>query len=165
MRLSFSRLDDALIERLFQPVSDAISHGIGLPRAAVTCWCLDAAALAWIISRARGVSDAVVDWNAVDSFTGVVMMLLGLVALLSLRTLFRRTSGQKANPLRLTMRPHRVVLLLLLLTRLTQLHTLDIADLADLATLTLAGVAMYLGACAERPPVRRGAPSAVFAAG
>lgn len=157
MRKTFGPLDDILIERLFQPVSDFITYRIGISRSATACFCVDVASLGWIVSRVRGLSDSVVAWDAGSSFLNLAFVLLGLVALISLRTVFRRTAGNKqANPLRLTMRPHRAIVLLMLAARLMQLRAPGLGDAADIAMLLFATSALYLGACAERPPVRRG---------
>jgi hypothetical protein len=161
MRKTFVPLDDVLIERLFQPASDLITHRIGLGRTTAACFCVDVASLAWIASRANGLSDAVVAWDASASFLDFCLLLLGLIALISLRTLFRRAGSKQANPLRLAMRPHRAIVLLMLIARLMQLHAPTLADFADLAMLLCATSALYLGACAERPIIRRGWPALV----
>jgi hypothetical protein len=154
MRKRFAPIDDALIERVFQPVCDRLAAQIGISRTRIACLCIDAAALAWIVSRTQGLSEAVTRWESGLAVMSLAMLLLGLVALISLRTLFRRATDRKpANPLRLSMLPHRAVLLLMLASRLTQFH--DLSDLADLLMLICATAALYLGACAERPPLRR----------
>lgn len=155
MRKTFGPLDDVLIERLFQPVSDLMSYRIGVNRTATACFCIDSASLAWIVSRVRELSDAVGAWNAVAAFLDLALLLLGLIALVSLRMLFRRAGGLPVNPLRQAMQPHRAIVLLMLASGLAQLHTLTMAGAADLAMLMCATSALYLGACAERPPVRR----------
>ena len=154
MRKTFAALDDALIERVFQPVSDFITNQTGLTRTRSACFCLDVASLGWIVARANRLSDAVVSWDAGQACMGLMLLLLGLVALVSLRTLFRRAATGKANPLRPAMQPHRAVVLLMLAARLEQWPTPVLADFADLAMLVSAIAALYLGACAERPPVR-----------
>jgi hypothetical protein len=165
MRKTFAPLDDLLIERMFQPVSDMLAHRIGLSRTAVACFCLDIASLSWIVSRSRGLSDAVLAWDPGASFLDLALLLLGLIALISLRTLFRRAGRKQANPLRVAMRPHRAIVLLMLACRLVQLQAPGLADAADLAMLLCAAAALYLGACAERPPVRRGWTSLIPASG
>ncbi len=162
MRKTFSRLDTVLIERLYQPLLDFITDSSGVSRAAAACFCADIASLAWIVSRASGLSDAVTAWNANSAVAGFILLLLGLAALTGLRTLFRRAGGTQGNPLRIVMKPHRAIVLLMLVARLLQLETFAVADIADLAMLTFATSALYLGACAQRPPVRRS--SAAFAA-
>ena len=152
---TFAALDDVLIERLFQPASDLISYRIGLSRTAAACFCIDVACLAWIVSRARALSDAV------RRGTPRSILRPGVAAAGS------RCPGQPAdavsahrrqagNPLRLAMQPHRAIVLLMLVSSLVQLQALSLADAADLAMLICAASALYLGACAERPPVRRG---------
>lgn len=156
MRTTFAPLDDALIKWLFQPISDLIKHRIGLDRTMAACFCIDMASLAWIVSRARGLSGSVAAWDASTAFCDLAFLLLGLVALISLRTLFRRAGRKPVNPLRLSMRPHRAIVLLMLATRLTQFQSPGLADVADFMMLLCATSALYLGACVEQPPLRRG---------
>lgn len=103
----------------------------------------------------RRLSDAMVAWNPTAGSQDVLLLLLGLVALISLRTLFNRARGKPGNPLRAAMQPHRAILLLMLAARLFQLHLLGLADAADIAMLAFATSALYLAACTERPPIRR----------
>jgi hypothetical protein len=155
MPKTFARLDDALIERLFQPASDLMSDRIGVSRSSAACFCVDIASLAWIVARMPGLSGSVTAWNSRMALMNMSLLLLGLVALLSLRTLFRRAGGKLANPLRPAMRPHRAIVLLMLVASLVRFQAPALADAADLAMLLFAASALYLGACAERPPVRR----------
>jgi hypothetical protein len=162
MRKTFSPLDNVLIERLFQPALDFITDQSGVSRATAACFCADAASFSWIVSRAMGLSDAVTAWDAGKASVDFAVLLLGLTALTGLRTVFRRAGKSQGNPLRTTMRPHRAIVLLMLVARLMQLQTFIAADLADLAMLLFAASALYLGACAQRPPVKR--RSTAFAA-
>lgn len=156
MRKSFSPLDNVLIERLFQPALNSITDLSGVGRATAACFCADMASLSWIVSRSRGLSDAVTAWDASNAFVGFALLLLGLTALTGLRTLFRRAGGSHGNPLRTSMQPHRAIVLLMLAAKLVRLQTFALADVADLAMLMFAASALYLGACGERPPVRPG---------
>jgi hypothetical protein len=156
MQASFSRFDDALIERAFQPLADSITTRIGLDRLRIAGLCLDAASLAWIVSQAGALADAMTQSDPIAAVFRVVLLLLGLVALTSLRTLFRRVGARTgANPLRVAMLPHRGIVLALLVARLPTLT--GFAGMADLAMLGFAACALYLGACASRPPVQRNA--------
>jgi len=156
MREKFIPIDDALIERVFQPLADTISYRIGLDRLSAACFCTDIASMGWILSQARGLSDAVLGLDASSAFLRLLLLLLGLVALAGLRTVFRRLSrANRANPLRLIMRPHRAVLLVMLAARLVNPNVLSLSGMADVAMLGSAGVALYLAACAARPPERR----------
>ena len=156
MRRTFTALDDVLIERVFQPVSDLLSNQLQLSKAKAACICVDAASLAWIVSRAPGLSVAVIAWESGTAILDLALLLLGLAALISLRSLFRRAMVEKrANPLRIAMRPHRGMVVLMLATRPVQLMTFDLTDAADLAMLLCAASALYLAACAQHPPVRR----------
>jgi hypothetical protein len=157
MRKTFAALDDVLIERVFQPASDMISNRMGLSRTAIACFCIDIASLAWIVARARELSGAVAASNTGTAFLDTTVLLLGLVALVSLRALFRRAAARKqANPLRLAMLPHRAIVLLMLASRLVQWQAPGLTDGADLAMLLFAVAALYLGACTERPPIQSG---------
>jgi hypothetical protein len=119
MQLNFIPLDDTLIERVFQPVADALSDRFGLDRRRAACICIDVASVGWILSQARALSDAVMGWQAGTSVLRMAVLLLGLAALTGLRGLFHRLTGEaKANPLRPAMRPHRAVVLLMLVARL-----------------------------------------------
>jgi hypothetical protein len=156
MQLSFISFDDVLIERVFQPVCDTMADRLGVDRRRAACFCIDLASVGWILSQAHPLSAAVLGWEAGSAFLRVVLLLLGLVALTGLRGLFGRLSADaKANPLRLAMRPHRAVILLMLFARLVALSGLSVPALADLAMLGFAAVALYLGACAAPPPMRR----------
>jgi hypothetical protein len=155
MRKTFAPIDDALIERLFQPVSDMVSGRVGAGGAAAACFCIDIASVAWIVSRMSGLSDAVIAWDAGSALLDLTTLVLGLVALVSLRTLFRRARVKPGNPLRKAMLPHRAIVLVMLAARLLRLQAPALAEAADIAMLIFAASALYLGACSERPPVRR----------
>jgi hypothetical protein len=156
MRKTFAPFDDVLIERLFQPVSNLVADRIGVGPGAAACFCIDIASLSWIVSRVGALSDAVATWDAGPALLDMVVLLVGLVALVSLRTVFRRASGKQANPLRLMMQPHRAIVLAMMIARVVQWNAASVADAADLGMLLFAASALYLGACAEPPPVRRG---------
>ena len=155
MRKTFTRLDGVLIEELFQPTADLIAHRVRVGRGPVVCFCLDVASVSWIVSRWPGLSIAVAVHDNSSAFLDMLYLLLGLVALISLRTLFRRTTATYGNPLRIAMQPHRAIVLMMLAARLIQLQAPDLPDIADVAMLTFATFALYLGACAEPPPVHR----------
>lgn len=155
MQASFTRLDDALIERLFQPLADTIMGRFGLDRLRAACLCLDGASLAWIIAQAGALGRDVTHWNAGSAFLHFLMLVLGLAAMTSLRSLFQRLSTRGANPLRSAMLPHRGLALALLVGQFLTVYGL--AGWAELLMLGLAAIALYLGACRPRPPVRRSA--------
>ena len=157
MLRNFARFDGILIERVFQPIADTISHRMALDRLRLAGFCVDAASVAWVLSQAGGLSAAVAHSQPAEASLRLLLLLLGLVALRSLRELFGRVGAAKgANPLRVAMLPHRGVLLALLVARLPALGSFAAA--ADLIMLLLAVCALYLGACASRPPVRRRSP-------
>jgi hypothetical protein len=156
MRKTFATLDDVLIERVFQPLSDAMADHLGLSRARAATTCIELSAIAWVLSQAPDLSDAVLGWQAASSFVHAVLLLLGLTALLSLRRLFRRISAEAtANPLRPAMQPHRGVVLLLLAAKMVGAQQMGMTEAADMAMLGLVTAGLYLGACAARPPMQR----------
>ncbi|HUN43029.1 MAG TPA: hypothetical protein VMU81_22280 [Acetobacteraceae bacterium] len=147
----FACFDSALIERVFQPAADAVAYRLGLDRLRIAGFCLDGASIAWILSQAGSLSDAVIRWQAGTAFLRLVLLLLGLLALCSLRVAFQRVTRAKGmNPLRIMMLPHRGVLLALMATRLLLISSF--AGAADLTALSFALCALYLGACASPPP-------------
>jgi hypothetical protein len=155
MRKTFTPFDDLLIERLFQPASDTIACHIGISQRTSIGLCLDAASIAWIVSRAPSLSAAVGAWNATAAFLELAFLMLGLTALLSLRILFRRPKERQGNPLRPAMQPHRAMVLLMLAASVLQLPTPGVAEAADIVMLTFATLSLYLGACTDQPPLHR----------
>ncbi len=150
MHTNFARFDSALIEHVFQPLADWITDRTGLRQSRVAGACLDMASIAWIMSQAGAVTQR----STSTALPHMLLLLLGLVALSSLRTMFRRVGAKSgANPLRIAMLPHRGIVLALLAARL--MAPAGFASLADLAMLGFAACALYLGACATRPPVQR----------
>jgi hypothetical protein len=161
MRVTFTSFDEFLIERVFQPGCNLLAQRFGVARSSAAGFCVDVASLGWIVARVPPLSKEVVNWDVVPATLHLMILLVGLTALTGLRTLFRRQAGQRrANPLRQTMRPHRAILLVMLLARLLQFQAPGLTEFADAAMLVAAIAALYLGACAERPPVHR----ALFAA-
>jgi hypothetical protein len=53
------------------------------------------------------------------------------------------------------MRPYRAVVLLMLVARLVQWDDMSFSGFAESAMLAFAILALYLGACSGRPPLRR----------
>ena len=155
MPITLATLDDAIIERLFQPAADMVRNRIGISRETAACFCADSAAMAWIVSRTPGLSDAVTAWNASAAVANLLILLLGLIALIGLRALFRRATAGRGNPLRPAMRPHRAGVLLMLAADLLPLRVPGLANAADIAMLMFAASALYFAACSERPPLRR----------
>jgi hypothetical protein len=153
---SFAELDDWLLERLFQPAADFLARYGGWEHGTAARFCVDVAAVAWIAARGPALSTAGMH-DPAGSAMGAGLLGLGLIALVCLRILFRWAAASRhGNPLRTAMQPHRAVALLLLLVRLAQLRMPHLADAADLVMLLFSVSALYLGACAEPPPVRRG---------
>ncbi|MBN8872972.1 MAG: hypothetical protein J0H67_09080 [Rhodospirillales bacterium] len=172
MPVGFGLVDDALIERVFQPLVERLA-AVGVSRNRAALMCTDLAAGAWLLAQAPRLSTDLAGRDLGGVGLHLVLLLLGITALLSLRRLFQRVGGERANPLRLAMRPHRAVALLLLVARLPELAGRGLgaeargngwADLADLAMLVLAVLALYLGACAHRPPARRAAAATLGSA-
>ena len=154
MRKAFASLDDVLIEALFQPTSNVVRQRFGVSRGFAACFCVDLASLAWIVSRTPELACVVGAWDACRAFLDVSILLLGLVALVVLRRLFRRMADRRGNPLRVAMRPYRAIVLLMLLAHVVQRAPPEHADPAGIAMLAFAAAALYLGACSEPPRIR-----------
>jgi hypothetical protein len=147
----FAYFDSALIEHVFQPTADVVAYRLGLDRLRAAGFCLNGASIAWILSQAGSLSNAVTQWQACNAFLGLVLLMLGLLALCSLRVAFQRIAAAKGmNPLRVMMLPHRGVVLVLLFARLLAVD--NFANAADFAALLFALCALYLGACTSPPP-------------
>jgi hypothetical protein len=155
MRTTFASVDDALIDRLFQPVSDMLAVRFGISRTSVTCFCIDLASIAWIVSRVSGLSAGAAQRNIAGTVLDTLLLLLGLTALISLRSLFRRIGRKQANPLRPAMQAHRGIALLMLMAGLLRLQTPGLDNASDVAMLVFAITALYLGACVQPPPLIR----------
>lgn len=155
MRTTFRRFDAVLIDRVFQPVCNALAGWAGMERQRLAALCLDAASVAWIVSQAGALSHAVAQWQPGLALPRLLLLLLGLAALSSLRVAFQRVGAKDGpNPLRPAMLPHRGMALALLAVRLTAPSGL--AGAADVVMLICAVCALYLGACASPPARRRG---------
>jgi hypothetical protein len=128
---------------------------------AVPRFSVDMASLSWIVARAPDLSDAVLARDFGAACLALIHSLLGLVTLISQRTLFRAAGRKQGNPLRPAMRPHRAVVLLMPAARLPQLQAPNLTDAADIAMLVFTTSALDLGACAERPPIRRGSAARI----
>lgn len=162
MQRNLARLDDVLIERLFQPLADTVQNRFGVDRLHAACFCLDGAALAWIASQAGTLGHAVSHWHGTLAIGRGLLLLLGLVAITSLRTLFQRLPRRPgANPLRASMLPHRSMALILLAAQCVDLTSLG--GWTELAMLALIAVALYFSACLPRPPAHRRATNLVGA--
>ncbi len=155
MRKMFGPLDDVLIERLTQPVARLLWDQLGVRRSGAACLCIDIAFLAWIISRAPGLLNAMDAWHVGSAALDATYGVLGVAALSSLRILFHRTKGRQGDPLRPVMQPYRAIVLLMLVARFGQSPKVDLADVADITMLVFATSALYLAACKQPPPLRR----------
>ncbi len=152
------RLDDALIDRVFQPLADWLDHHIafGIFRAARGA--IDLASLMWICAEAR-------DASAAARYPGLMLfhfavIVAGLWSLSTLRGLFPRTKGAReggANPLRAAMQLHRAACLFWMigLAIKTASAPNGFEALALFAVGVFATSAVYLGACSTPPPKPR----------
>jgi hypothetical protein len=155
MQESFARIDDALIDRLFQPLADWLEHhlSLGPNRAARTG--IDVASLAWIVSMA---SAAAGTWHDMrGAFLNGAVLVAGLWAFTTLRGVFGRGDGGKANPLRAGMQTHRMACLFWMgaLALKSALEPASLASLGLLAVGLFATASVYLGACSRPPPRER----------
>lgn len=164
MRESFTRMDDVLIDRLFQPLADWLDRywALGPQRAARVC--LDLASLAWICAEAGALATALSVHDVGMAAARGLLVVLGLAALTILRGVFtkkdsaaRAQTAAAANPLRPGMQTHRV----LCLVWIAGLAVKAVAAPDGFEPLGLLGVALfataaiYIGACTTPPPAWR----------
>jgi len=164
MKEGFARVDDALIDRVFQPLVDWIGDNTAFNGCRVARACIDLAALAWILSQTGNVARSVEAGNLRLEIFQFALIVVGLKAILVLRTLFQRMDGTRAarmggaeNPLRAGMQVHRAVCLLWLIGLLvkTGASPTGLESLALLAIGVFATMGVYVGACSNPPPQRR----------
>ncbi len=159
MRKIFTHVDDALIDTVCQPAVDQISAITTFGCYRISRVCLDLSSLAWIMSQAGAAAAAAKsEIPGLMALQGVVIV-LGLGAISTLRSVFGRSGAPSglANPLRQAMTVHRLGCLLwltLLVTRILMTPS-TVASLTLFAVGVFATTAVYIGACSNRPPRRR----------
>ncbi len=167
MQESIARLDDALIDRVFQPVVDRFAAALSVDCFQLARSCNDAAALAWILSQAGGISDAFATGNVALAGAQGVLTVIGLAALTTLRRVFdgkqgsRASSGARANPLRPAMFLHRMGCLLWLGAQMlgTITRPSSFAEILIVVMGLMTTASVYVGACSTPPPERQGRTS------
>jgi hypothetical protein len=160
-------LDDALIDRICQPVVDRL--GTELP---VDCYRLartlnDGAALAWVLSQAGSVAGALATHDLPLAGAQGMLIIIGLAALTTLRRVFegrqgsRSSASARANPLRPAMVLHRLGCLLGLgIQVLSNLSgPAGFAGTMVIVVSLLTTASVYVGACSAPPPQRRARPA------
>lgn len=163
MQERIARLDDALIDHVFQPIVNTLAA-----RTAVDCFylarlCNDAAALAWILSQLGCMSDALASGNMAFIGAEGTLIIIGLAALTTLRRVFdgrhgpRSSTGGRGNPLRPAMFLHRLCCLLGLGVQLFSNLTRPsgVAEALIIAVSLMTTASVYIGACSSPPPERR----------
>ena len=163
MQESIARLDDALIDRVCQPVVDRLAAVWSVDCFRLARSCNDAAALAWILSQAGRVSDAFATGNAALASAQGVLIIIGLAALTTLRRVFdgkqgsRSASGARANPLRPAMFLHRLSCLLWLGAQMlgTMTRPSGFAETLIVVMGLMTTASVYVGACSSPPPERQ----------
>ena len=178
MRERFTQVDDALIDRLFQPLADWLDHHLALGTNRAARAAIDLATLAWVCAQAGAAAQALGSQDVRSSVIGGAVMVAGLWAFTILRNVFQRTDSEakarvraEANPLRPAMQLHRAACLFWMIALLfkTLVVPADFGALALLAVGAFATAAVYIGACTNHPPKWREAREAgqemAFAAG
>jgi hypothetical protein len=157
MRRIFDRMDDTLIDGVFQPLADLCMSWGAAWNLPLDCFhlarfCGNVAALAWILSQAAGLSAAIRSgWLGLQVFQAT-LLLLGLGSIMVLQMLFQRDPGAgMANPLRDGMYLHRCCLLLGLAATLCR-AAIGPGSPALLTVAAFATAAAYLAACSNQPP-------------
>jgi hypothetical protein len=160
MQVSLARADDALIDCVCQPLVEWIERRTALDCFGVARLCTDLSALAWILSQLGSVSAAAGTGTLGLKVFQFALIVLGLGAILVLRTTFERVGGAasgRPNPLRAAMYVHRLACLLWL-TGLSVKTVMSLSGFGSLALLAVGGfatMAAYVGACSNHPPKRR----------
>lgn len=152
MQEIIARVDEALIDKLFQPMVERIAALLPLGCFQQARICTGVAAVAWILSKAADVTAAVRTGMLGPQVFQISLLLLGLGSIMVLHSLFQRGSGQgQANPLRAVMYPHR--LCLLFGAAISLLRTTAGQGTWALFTVAIFAVAsVYIGSCSNPPP-------------
>jgi hypothetical protein len=157
----FRRVDDALIDQVFEPLANWIGQRSTFGAFRLARLCIDAATLSWITCQLASVAAAVRSGNLPAQLSRYGLAVLGFMALSILRRVFERTdgTGARANPLREGMHIHRVACLLWILGLLVKTagEPTGLESLALLAVGTFATAAVYIRACSNLPRKRRNA--------
>ena len=167
MQESIARVDDALIDRVCQPIVDWFAATMSMDCFRLARSCNDVAALAWILSQAGLVSDAFATGNVALAGAQGALIIIGLAALTTLRRVFdgkqgsRSSSGAQANPLRPAMFQHRLGCLLWLGVQVlsTVSKPPGFAEILVLVMGLMTTASVYVGACSSPPPERQGRTS------
>lgn len=162
MRDFIARVDDALIDRVFQPFVDWIGDLMAFGTCRMARVCVDLASLAWILAETGGLAGAIAaNEFGLAAFRGV-MVVMALWALSILRNIFPKAdvSGEgraTANPLRVGMHSHRATCLLWMAGLLIKaaVAPTGFESLALLAMGSFATASVYIGACTDSPTRRR----------
>lgn len=178
MKERFTQVDDALIDRLFQPLADWMNHHMALGPNRAARASIDLAMLAWVCAQAGAAAQALGSQNVRSCTIDGAVMVAGLWAFTILRNVFQRTDSvakararAQANPLRPAMQPHRAACLFWMigLAVKTIAAPAEFGALALLAVGAFATAAVYIGACTNHPPKWREARESgwnpVFASG
>ena len=168
MTKHFTRFDDVLIDRLFQPLADWMDRQWALGPQGAARWCLDLASLAWICAEADALAASVAGHDVRIAAARGLLVVLGLWALTILRGVFRKADGgqarpaAQANPLRPGMQLHRVICLVWMAGLAVKAFAAPtgLESFALLGVSVFATAAVYLGACSNPPPAWRGSRDA-----
>jgi hypothetical protein len=162
MQERITRLDDALIDRVFQPMVDRLGARMSVDCFRLARLCSDVASLAWILAQAGGLSAAFATGNVALACAQGTLIFIGLAALATLRRVFEgrqgsRSATSRANPLRPAMFLHRLGCLLGLAAQLLNGLTRPsgFAALLIVAVSLMTTASVYVGACSSPPPELR----------
>jgi hypothetical protein len=126
--------------------------------------CIDLSAFAWILSQTSAAASAVGIGSLGLQTAQFALILVGLGAIMILRTTFERAGGTgrerqggQANPLRAAMYTHRLTCLFWLAALVIKAATAP-AGFGSFALIAVGGfatAALYVGACSQPPPKQR----------
>lgn len=171
MQERISRLDDALIDSVCQPIVNRLATAMPVDCYRFARHLNDAAALAWILSQAGGIAAAFATGNTALAGAQGLLVLIGLAALTTLRRVFegrqpsRSAATARGNPLRPAMSLHRLGCLLGLAVQVVNAlpQPMGLARFLIIAVGLLTALSVYVGACSSPPPQRRTSRRAVWA--
>ena len=151
------RLDDTLIDGIFQPWVDWTAAYLPADCFAQARVCTSLSAVAWILSQAGSVTATAQSGLVGLQVVQATVLLLGLAAIMVLHTLFQRADSgagpDRANPLRITMYGHRMIILSGFVVGVVKL-AMGSGSLAVLAVAFFAMAATFIGACSNPTPKR-----------
>lgn len=162
MREFFGRVDDGIIDRVFQPAVDWLGDIFDIDGLRAARILTDLSAGAWVLSQANQLGHAAASGHGAALSASVVLLLIGLSAIMVLRTVFQGSTGGRGramagNPLRASMHAHRLMSLVWIcgLMIKTASDPVGVEMFALIAVGLFGAAALFAAACSPPTPRRR----------